>query len=169
VSVPARTWIEGACTGCERFWRCPAEDAEAPVCSSCGAAGPELSPGAVLADGSLAACMACGHDEMYWARDFPRRFGIAVVVVAAALAPFTWYLSLAAGAVVDASLVFFVRKRLHCYRCAAVHHGFPGAGHWRAFDLEVADLHRFGAKSAVAQTLGAGHAPRHGRRLDSAR
>ena len=117
-------------------------------------------------DGSLLGCLACGHDEMYQARDFPRSLGIAVVVAAAVLAPFTMYLSLAVGAALDASLVFVVPKRVHCYRCGAVHHRFPRPEVWRPFDLEVADLHRFGRRAAVAQTLGQGHAPPDGRRRE---
>lgn len=165
--IPAGAWLEGTCTGCGAGWRCPASDAARPACAACGREGEPFHPEMADESGGLRGCLACGHDEMYWARDFPKRVGIAVVVAAAVLAPFTMYISLAVGAVVDALLVFTVRKRLHCYRCGAIHHGFDGAALWQPFDLEVADVHRYGEKAAVAQTLGAGHALPHARRRDA--
>ncbi len=163
-----KAWIEGPCPQCGLGWRCPATDRERPSCSACGAPASALHSGGVGADGSLQACLACGHDQMYWARDFPRGLGIGVVIVAAVLAPFTWYLSLAVGAVVDSLLVFVVPKRVHCYRCNSIHHGFVRPEVWKPFQLEVSDLHQYGEKAAVAKMLGGGHTLPHARRGDGA-
>lgn len=152
-SIPRQAWVEGLCSDCGNGWQCPANDLHTPVCRSCGAQERPLKHEHVDARVTLRACLVCGHDQMYWARDFPRRLGILIVIIAAVLAPFTYYISLAVGAVLDASLVFVVRKRLHCYACKSVHHGFDGADLWRPFDLEVRDVHEFGERAAVVQAL----------------
>lgn len=148
-----RAWLEGPCRRCGAGWRCAAADATLPACSACGAPEQPVRVEQAEPDGALRGCLACGHDQLYAARDFPRRLGIAVVVVAALLAPFTYYVSLAVGALVDAALVFVVRRRLHCYSCSAVHHGTPRAEAWPPFQLEVAEVHRHGEKAAVVQAL----------------
>ena len=40
-------------------------------------------------NGGLTGCLACGHPELYTQKDFPRTAGLAIVVVAAVVAPFT--------------------------------------------------------------------------------
>ncbi|TAH38213.1 MAG: hypothetical protein EYC70_06215 [Planctomycetota bacterium] len=165
-AVPPRAWLEGPCPRCQAGWRCPAGDAQRPACRACGAPASALAHALVDAGGALRGCLHCGHDQMYAARDFPRRLGLAVVIAAAALAPFTYYISLAAGALVDAGLVFLVRKRVHCYRCGAVHHGFARPQVWAPFRLEVADVHRFGSKASVVAALRPGAEPPAARRQD---
>jgi len=165
VSAPPRARLQGRCR-CGAPWRAGVAAGARPDCPVCGEAGAPFHGEGLDADGSLLACLACGHDQLYHARDFPRALGIGIVVVAAVLAPFTAYLSLFVAAAADAILAWRVPRRLHCYRCGTVHRGFPEAALWPPFDLEVADVHRYGERAAVARTLGAGHDPPRARRRD---
>lgn len=159
---PGPPWVEGKCPRCGARWRGTAA-AEGSSCRQCGL-GLALHRESLDPDGTLRGCLACGHGQMYRARDFPRRLGIGVVVVAAALAPWTYYISLGAAALLDAVLLLVVPLRVHCYRCGAVHRRFQEPEAWPAFHRAVADWHRFGERAAVIQTLGAGQAPPAARR-----
>ena len=54
--------------------------------------------------GGVTGCLSCGHAELYTVKRFPKPLGIGIVVVAAVLAPFTSYISLAAAAVLGMAL-----------------------------------------------------------------
>lgn len=165
MSAVRRARIQGRCA-CGAPWQAAADAGARPACPACGAGPAPLHGEALAPDGSLLGCLACGHDQLYHARDFPRALGLGIVAAAAVLAPFTAYVSLFVAAAADAILAWRVPRRLHCYRCGAVHRGFPAAAEWPPFDLEVADVHRYGPKAAVVRTLGQGHSPPRSRRRD---
>lgn len=106
--------------------------------------------------GGLEGCLACGHPELYSQRDFPRKVGIGVVVVAAVLAPVTHYASLLAAAAADALLYRFARTVVVCYVCRAQHRGFAREPRHPRFDLGIAERLRYGPKAVM------GTAPRPG-------
>ena len=107
-----------------------------------------------LADGGgLLGCLACGHPELYTQRDFPRGLGIAIVLVAALLAPFTWYLSLVAAALADAVLYWSVRPVVVCYACGARHRGFARDPRHPRYDLAIAERLRYGAKAVMGAPM----------------
>ncbi len=107
-----------------------------------------LSPG-----GGLHGCLACGHPELFTYKDFPRSYGIAIVVLAAVLAPFTYYLSLAAAALLDLILYRCAPSALACYVCHAKHRGFPlDPGHPR-FDREIDERLRYGEKAVMGKPM----------------
>lgn len=107
-----------------------------------------LSPG-----GGLFGCLACGHAELYTQRDFPRGLGLTVVVVAAVLAPFTWYLSLVAAAGVDALLYWRARTMVVCYVCGTRHRGFAGEPTHPRYDLGIAERLRYGPKAVMGTPM----------------
>lgn len=107
----------------------------------------------VTADGGLVACVACAHPELYTQKDFPRALGVAVVVVAAILAPFTAYLSLVAAAVVDAALFRFAPDVVVCYLCASEHRGFSNDPRHPAFDREIEERLRYGEKAVMGRPM----------------
>lgn len=124
---------------------------EAP--SPQGLAGRELHRERLSEQGGLLGCLGCGHPELYTARDFPRGLGISIVVVAAVLAPFTWYLSLVGAALVDAILYRTARRVVSCYRCGTEHRGFaPDPPHPR-YDLSIAERLRFGPKAVMGAPM----------------
>ena len=103
--------------------------------------------------GGLDGCLACGHPELYTQRDFPRGIGITIVVVAAALAPATSYLSLVAAAAVDAVLFRFAPPVVVCYLCRARHRGFAREPRHPRFDLGIAERLRFGDKAVMGTPM----------------
>jgi len=118
-----------------------------------GLAGRELQRGGLTPSGGLQGCLACGHPELYTARDFPRALGIAIVVVAAVLAPFTWYLSLLGAAVLDALLYLVAPTQTACYVCGARHRGFPPRPRHPRFDLTIAERLRYGERAVMGSPM----------------
>jgi len=106
-----------------------------------------------LDGGGLRACLACGHEELYTQKDFPRGPGIAVVVVAAVLAPFTNYLSLVAAAVVDGLLHRFAPDVVVCYVCQSRHRGFAQEPRHPRFDREIDERLRYGERAVMGKPM----------------
>jgi hypothetical protein len=104
-------------------------------------------------EGGLTACLACGHPELYTQKDFPRGLGIALVVVAAVLAPFTYYVSLAVAALVDAVLYVVSREVVLCYVCHAEHRGFHSRPVHPRFDREIEERLLFGERAVMGRPM----------------
>jgi hypothetical protein len=104
-------------------------------------------------EGGLLGCLGCGHPELYTQRIFPRGLGIAVVVIAAVLAPFTLYLSLVAAALVDAVLYAIAPTAVVCYVCGTRHRGFLGTPRHPRFDLGIAERLRYGEKAVMGTPM----------------
>jgi len=122
---------------------------------------PALAARRLAPGGGLLECLSCGHGELYTRRDFPRPLGIAIVVVAAVLAPFTWYLSLVGAALLDALLYTVAPSVVVCYVCGARHRGFPTSPRHPRYDLTIAERLRFGHRAVM------GSAPRPGGTADA--
>lgn len=110
------------------------------TCTGCGTA-QVLDLGADAASGGpVAACPACASRQLYVQRDFNQKVGLGVVIVGAALAPFTpFYSSLFAAAAIDAALYAVLPEITVCYRCHAHLRGFRRNPAHVAFDLHVAE------------------------------
>lgn len=115
--------------------------------------GRELRRERLTADGGLVGCLACGHPELYTQRAFPRGLGLAIVVVAAVLAPFTWYLSLAAAAALDAVLFWTAPSVVVCYVCGSRHGGFSSEPRHPRYDLGIAERLRHGPKAVMGTPM----------------
>ncbi len=103
--------------------------------------------------GGLEGCLACGHPELWTERDFPRRLGLTVVVLAAVAAPFTHYLSLLAAAGVDALLYRFSGTVVACYQCGARHRGFAPEPRHPRFDRGIAERLLYGDKAVMGTPM----------------
>ena len=121
--------------------------------SPAGLAGRELHRERLTSSGGLLGCLSCGHPELYTQRDFPRRLGIAIVVVAAVLAPFTWYASLLVAAGGDAVLSWSARSMVVCYVCGVRHRGFASEPRHPRYDLGIAERLRYGAKAVMGTPM----------------
>ncbi len=128
------------------------EAPERPLCASCGEAGP-WNPTGLTVDGGLTACLACGHQELHTARDFPQALGIGIVVLAALLAPFTYYASLAVAGLLDALLYRFSPNVVACYVCQAAHRGFNQVPRHPAFDRTIEERLRFGERAVMGSPM----------------
>lgn len=113
----------------------------------------ELSPAAVTAAGGLCACLVCGHPELYTKKDFPVPLGILIVVVAAALAPFTYYASLGVAALIDFVLLRLSGDVVLCYVCDAEHRGFAPEPRHPRFDIEIAERLKYGDKAVMGKPM----------------
>jgi len=119
-------------------------------------AGRELRRERLTSAGGLLGCLACGHPELYTQRDFPRGLGIAIVVLAAILAPFTWYASLLVAAILDAVLYLRAQTVVVCYACGARHRGFGPEPRHPRYDLGIAERLRFGPKAVMGTAMRSG-------------
>jgi len=137
------------CEGCRRpVVGKPSREADARVaCARCSRE-ETLHSAAITEEGGVRECLRCGCPDLYRHRDFDKRIGLAVVAVAAVLAPFTYYLSLLAAAAIDAALYLRLPDLYGCYRCGARHRGFPPAPRPEPFDPAIADRWRFPAKGS---------------------
>ncbi len=115
--------------------------------------GAALHRAALTADGGLTACLACAHPELYTQKDFPRSLGIALVVVAAILAPFTYYVSLAVAALLDAILYVVAPNVVLCYTCHAEHRGFTPTPRHPSFDREIEERLLYGKKAVMGKPM----------------
>lgn len=111
-----------------------------PPCPRCGATNPWAPSEAVLAGQGPDRCAVCGRNELYREKVVNRALGLAVVIVAAALAPFTYYVSLGVAALIDALLYWRLRERGVCYLCRAEYDRFAGIPALGKFDLHVAQV-----------------------------
>jgi hypothetical protein len=133
------------CTQCEeRLARTAGEPPRA--CEHCDAATDVTAP----AD-FVERCAACGHDELYFQKDFNRTTGVALVVVGAVFVPWTYGISLLAVTILDYIVWRVVKDVIVCYRCQAVHRGYPPNPAIKPFDLATHDRHVYGAAPPGAE------------------
>jgi hypothetical protein len=109
---------------------------------ACGADPALEVPGAVREQRLLERCLACGGAQLYVQRDFNQKAGLAVVIVGAVLAPFTYYLSLVAAALIDAGLFLLLPEITVCYRCQAHYRRFARNPRHQPFDLHIAEQYK---------------------------
>jgi len=128
------------CPSCERRLGRAAGEPPAP-CEHCSAPSPVKAPpeGAIIDR-----CGACDHDQLYFQKDFNRKTGIALVVLGSIFVPWTYGLSLLGVTLLDYAVWRMVKDVIVCYRCQAVHRGYPPNPALAPFDLATHDRHVYG-------------------------
>ena len=147
--------VDFACAHCGAVVRVEGAAGSLPpsnACPECSQAR-ELRSDAIDARGGLRACARCGHPELYTQKDFPRSAGIAIVVAAAVLAPFTYYASLGAAAALDALLYWLAPNAVVCYACRARHRGFAREPAHPRFDREIDERLKFGERAVMGKPM----------------
>jgi hypothetical protein len=135
------------CLQCEQRLGREAGEPSRP-CDSCGAASSVVAPDA----GSIIdRCAACGHDQLYFQKDFNRKTGIALVVAGSIFVPWTYGLSLLGVTILDYIVWRIVKDVIVCYECQAVHRGYPPNPRLKPFDLVIHDRHVYGAAPPGAE------------------
>lgn len=143
-SVPSVNFL---CSRCE--WRLTREaGSPAEACENCAEPTDVVAP---PPEALIDRCAACAHSELYAQKDFNRTTGIALVVVGAIFVPWTWGLSLLGVTILDYVVWRIVRDVVVCYRCQAVHRGYPSNPAIKPFDLVVHDRHVYGAAPPGAE------------------
>ena len=109
----------------------------AAACPGCGREHDLGRDDALLESRLLARCLRCGLDRLYVQKDFNKKAGLWVFVVAAALSIPTWGLSLLAATLIDLALYYALGDATLCYGCGTVHRGFLGNPEHGPFDIHV--------------------------------
>ncbi|MAE71120.1 MAG: hypothetical protein CME06_11725 [Gemmatimonadetes bacterium] len=130
------------CPACRKSARLDTEALETrdSTCPRCGHVAPvEVSP-SMRDEGSFDRCALCGQDRFFKQKSFNRVFGIGVVLVAIAFAPFTSppYISLFIGAAIDGVVYLLVPWVGICYNCETEYRGLPGIAQLEPFEHLVA-------------------------------
>ena len=135
------------CPRCDaRLARQPGEQPR--PCERCGESNQVVAPD----EGSvIERCAACSHDQLYFQKDFNRTTGIALVVVGSIFVPWTYGLSLVGVTILDYVVWRLVKNVIVCYRCQAVHRGYPPNPALKSFDLVTHDRHVYGAAPPGAE------------------
>ena len=141
-TMPAVNFL---CRKCEKRLAREAGEPARP-CEHCGEPAEVVAP-----DGVIARCAACGHDQLYFQKDFNRTTGVALVAVGAVFVPWTYGLSLLGVTILDYIVWRVVKNVVVCYECQAVHRGYAYAESVKPFDLVIHDRHVYGAAPPGAE------------------
>jgi len=87
----------------------------------------------------LRRCLRCGLERLYVQKDFNKKVGLGVFVLAALLSVPTWGLSLLAATLVDLALYLLLGDVALCYGCGTQHRGFLRNPAHGPYDLHVAE------------------------------
>lgn len=126
------------CGQCSRYYRFRVEDEAKIVCPHCG------NESATLLDNSKVfnECPFCQSKQFYRRKDFNQVLGCTLIVIGAALVPFTYGLSLPVLVLIDWLLYRRVTDMAVCYSCGAE---YRGIGHIperiTGFDHHTAELY----------------------------
>ena len=118
------------------------------ACPGCGQAAEEVRQDAPADAGLLSHCAHCRLDRLYVQKDFSKKAGLWVFIVAGLLSVPTWGLSLLAATLIDLVLYSSLGDATLCYGCGAVHRGFPRNPAHGSFDIHVQELVDRGARTA---------------------
>jgi len=133
--------IEFICPKCKNRNLIESNDPSAAVeCPSCHAGFGSTSEFSDK-DG-LKYCAICSCRDLFIQKDFNRKLGVAIVVVGAALAPFTKLISLFVCAFIDLVLYYVLPTIDVCYRCHSIFRGFPRNPDREPFNLGINDRYR---------------------------
>ena len=117
------------------------ETAELP-CPGCGTSRPVERE--VWTETAVEVCPLCGCRHLYRQRDFNRALGCLLVVVGAALVPWTFGLSLPVFGLVDLWLYRKLKDAVVCYRCDTVYRDAVPGPRQGDFDLLRHDVLKYG-------------------------
>ena len=116
----------------------PSEGAKAASCDVCSHQIP-LNFEEEHMGGVLKKCPCCGRRDFYQQKDFNRKIGVALFVVAALVSPWTYGLSLVALWLADLFLFRRLGSVAVCYKCRAIFRRIQNMGEMRPFDHEMHD------------------------------
>lgn len=83
-------------------------------------------------------CCLCRSKDLYQHKDFNKTLGIALFLIGAVLAPWTYYASLFVALILDAALYPLFPWMAVCYKCETEHRGWPKNPRLNRFNHEIA-------------------------------
>jgi len=135
---PAPSSASFLCDDCQREIVQPLDaPASRAACPGCGRGHDLYGTGEAIETRVLSRCARCGLDRLYVQKDFNKKAGLWVFVVAAVLSVPTWGLSLLAATLIDLALYFALGDATLCYGCGTVHRGFRRNPEHGPFDIHV--------------------------------
>lgn len=133
--------------------------------------GPEFPPGfrcaacekvyaievsdAIQAGESPDRCVFCADTDFYVEKDMPRALGLSLVLVAAALVPWTYGISIIVVAFFQVPFFLLLSMRHVCYGCQALYRRFPTKASSRPFDHELATMRELAREKAEVKAAAA--------------
>lgn len=137
------------CPKCEAFQTVsfPFDQTELNV--PCGSCGKEMKFGSLKND-MLQSCPVCSCPDLHQHKDFNKKLGLALFVVGAIFAPWTYYLSLIGALAIDAALFPFFPWMQVCYSCKSEFRGWEKNPELDRFNHEVAAKYEYGKKTKAA-------------------
>jgi DNA-directed RNA polymerase subunit RPC12/RpoP len=137
--------IRSQCRDCGLPFASRIEPGQALRCPGCGAERPVAASGWRAGEpGAVEACPLCGSRHLYRQRDFNRGLGCLLVLVGAALAPWTFGLSLVGFSLLDWWLWRRLPDAVVCYKCDTVYRDARPGPSQRDFDLLKHDVVKYG-------------------------
>ncbi len=131
--------VQITCAGCgSGITVLPSLQANAAKCDICAPVTP-LQFNQDHCNSRLADCPVCERKDFYQQKDFNRKIGVALFVVAACLVPWTYGLSLLALYLLDVFLFRRLSMIAICYKCKTIFRQIENIKEIREFDHEMND------------------------------
>jgi hypothetical protein len=129
--------VRTRCSKCQE-WNSFEADAKIDAVE-CGACAKPIGLAGVsdklIGGGPVDVCCRCGVADFWTHKDFPKAWGLGIVIVAAILAFWTYGISLVVAALLDAGLYAYLPWATVCYRCKTEYRGIPRDPAHGGFDL----------------------------------
>lgn len=93
------------------------------------------------------ACPLCGCKDLHQHKDFNKKVGLAIFIIGAVFAPWTYYLSLLVALAIDAALFPFYPWMAVCYKCHTELRGWPKNPRLDRFNHEIAAHYEYRKES----------------------
>ena len=97
-------------------------------------------------EGFLQDCPVCGRKDFYRQKDFNRKVGVGLFVIAAILSLWTYGMSLVVLWLLDLFLFRRLGSVVVCYKCQSIFRGIRGEGKIPEFDHETHDRIVYGGE-----------------------
>ena len=114
-------------------------DPKALSCAHCATIHPLHDAETFWKTGFVGRCLVCDAPDLYVQRDFDRRLGCLVILVAVALSYHTWGLSLVLAVFADYLLYHLLPEITVCYRCHAIYRNVEKNPAHGAFDPAIGE------------------------------
>ena len=105
-----------------------------------------------LAGKTISGCPVCGCKDLYQQKDFPKKLGIALFLIGAVFAPWTYYLSLIVALIIDAILYPFFGWMQICYKCFTETRGWEKSPDLDRFNHEIGAHYEYRSESVESKT-----------------
>lgn len=119
----------------------PPLTAPGPPCRGCARPLPIAEPAALRPGRPIERCAVCGDTKLFTQKDFNQKLGCVVVAIGAVLVPWTYGLSLAVCAAIDALLYWRLPLATTCYVCSSRYRGVPLNPAHGKYDLMTAQTY----------------------------